>query len=560
MSGEQAPRLWAGRRAALAAMAVMGLLTAALLTLGSPPAAARPAAPALSQTLAVQLAPGVRYEERAGRSPAMQVDIAHIAPGAPVHLEVVLAHDALAPADPARRREVTSSACRRASGIVCVNGDFDSCSTCGYPHGAVVRNGVLDRSPAPFHAQFLQLSGGGFEAGGFAWSVTVDAVLEFVTQPEPDLVGELIGQQPAPTTRRERRQLQVDAVNRARGADEVVLYTPVWSARSGTAAGGVEAEIALGAPLRLGSEVAARLGTLRDGAGNSAVPGGGGLLSGDGAGAQRVRAFWTDVNASGADRVTVSLRVTAELPVHATVGGHPVVLRDGQVVLDPGDPIVTARHPRTLLGWNPAGDLWMVTVDGRRSGYSVGMTLHEAAGLLTQLGATDAVNLDGGGSSTFVSAAPCSAASPCVRNRPSDGGERPVVASLAIVPDDPSVVQIKTLSAAAPAPSRVAPPQTTAAPPPPPPPPPSTVAPPPPTSPPMTAAPPALPPAPVQSDPSSSPRQQALGPVDGGLMVIDRGGGPPAAVRWAVTWVAGMAVLAAWRGLFAVWRRRPATT
>ena len=48
------------------------------------------------------------------------------------------------------------------------------------------------------------------------------------------------------------------------------------------------------------------------------------------------------------------------------------------------------------------GTLLLVTVDGRRPGWSAGMTLPEAARLMRSLGARDALNLDGGGSSTMT--------------------------------------------------------------------------------------------------------------------------------------------------------------
>src|SRR5581483_8544093 len=66
------------------------------------------------------------------------------------------------------------------------------------------------------------------------------------------------------------------------------------------------------------------------------------------------------------------------------------------------DAFTRGRQPRTLVGWNAAGEAWLVTVDGRQPDASVGMTLAEAADFLLALGATDGLNLDGGGSTTFV--------------------------------------------------------------------------------------------------------------------------------------------------------------
>lgn len=118
----------------------------------------------------------------------------------------------------------------------------------------------------------------------------------------------------------------------------------------------------------------------------------------------------------------------------ALVGGLPVLLRDGKRVGDlmveenPG--FAASRHPRTAVGWTPATDrLWLVVVDGRQGEYSSGMTLPELARLFEALEVTEALNLDGGGSSVLVMRGrPVS--------RPSDeGGERAVVNALALRQD-----------------------------------------------------------------------------------------------------------------------------
>jgi exopolysaccharide biosynthesis protein len=62
-----------------------------------------------------------------------------------------------------------------------------------------------------------------------------------------------------------------------------------------------------------------------------------------------------------------------------------------------------ARNPRTAAGISRNGKrLILVVVDGRQKGYSDGMTLRELANLMLMLGARDAINLDGGGSSTLL--------------------------------------------------------------------------------------------------------------------------------------------------------------
>lgn len=94
-------------------------------------------------------------------------------------------------------------------------------------------------------------------------------------------------------------------------------------------------------------------------------------------------------------------------------------------------PAPAARHPRTAAGLTrDRRRLILVVVDGRRSDWSVGMTLVELGALLLRLGAHDAINLDGGGSSSFLYRP---AAGEPVTNRPSDGDWRPVANHLGIV-------------------------------------------------------------------------------------------------------------------------------
>ncbi len=108
------------------------------------------------------------------------------------------------------------------------------------------------------------------------------------------------------------------------------------------------------------------------------------------------------------------------------VSGHPTLLVGGQRRDNNGDSLCTARHPRTALGFSAARDkLYLMVVDGRATGRA-GMTCDEMIAQFTGLGVTDAVNLDGGGSSTMW------LAGAGVINYPSDGNPRVVANHLAI--------------------------------------------------------------------------------------------------------------------------------
>ena len=86
-----------------------------------------------------------------------------------------------------------------------------------------------------------------------------------------------------------------------------------------------------------------------------------------------------------------------------------------------------ARHPRTLIGHFENDDLLFIVIDGRRKGWSTGVTLEEAQDKLLEFKVRDAYNLDGGGSSTFYYDGK-------VLNRPSDGSERRVLTNIVILP------------------------------------------------------------------------------------------------------------------------------
>ncbi len=115
--------------------------------------------------------------------------------------------------------------------------------------------------------------------------------------------------------------------------------------------------------------------------------------------------------------------------VMSAVGGTPRLLRNGAVSIEAdaegiSEAFVTNRHPRTAFGYNES-TMYFVTVDGRRAGHSAGMSLDELAALMQELGATEAVNLDGGGSTTMWVEGQ-------IKNRPSDNRVRPIANALLI--------------------------------------------------------------------------------------------------------------------------------
>jgi large repetitive protein len=208
-------------------------------------------------------------------------------------------------------------------------------------------------------------------------------------------------------------------------ADTLALWTPAGGETTPIDPGAAEAVLrrlgkgAAGDTLR---GVVVLVDTLAAGV---AVPADGVVLGGRGRWAPRLRGL------QPGDTVAWAFRVHgAPGPVAELVGGFPLLLRDGAAAY--GVPEVRPafgeqRHPRTAVGIRPDGTVLLVVVDGRRPEYSDGMTLAELADLMRELGARDALNLDGGGSTTLVLGGR-------VVNRPTDAaGERPVTNALLVL-------------------------------------------------------------------------------------------------------------------------------
>ena len=166
----------------------------------------------------------------------------------------------------------------------------------------------------------------------------------------------------------------------------------------------------------------------------SAIPPNGAVLSAYGAGMrlQEVQAM------RDGDTVSVLLTTLPRLSTGAApalvVGGWPRILRDGVSVAADAATVegtvsrnAEMKHPRTAVGFSrDSSTLFILAIDGR-SQRSVGVTLVELASLMRQLGAWQAMNFDGGGSTTMV-------IDGTVVNVPSDStGERAVGNALMVI-------------------------------------------------------------------------------------------------------------------------------
>jgi hypothetical protein len=143
------------------------------------------------------------------------------------------------------------------------------------------------------------------------------------------------------------------------------------------------------------------------------------------------------VHVDGAVRIACRDELEPE-PGGDLVQAGPLLVRDGRSVIDGSDregfsegsgqfdsDITVGRYPRCALGISD-DELFAVCCDGRRSGVDAGLELDELARLLVSFGAREAINLDGGGSSTLVHRGH-------LLNRPYSNHDQPAPESRAIV-------------------------------------------------------------------------------------------------------------------------------
>ena len=94
--------------------------------------------------------------------------------------------------------------------------------------------------------------------------------------------------------------------------------------------------------------------------------------------------------------------------MNTAVGGGPVLVQNGQVKITNneemkfGGKAINDKHPRTTMGYTADGKLIILVIQGRFPGIAEGASLEQEAKILTQLGCTEAMNLDGGGSSCLL--------------------------------------------------------------------------------------------------------------------------------------------------------------
>ena len=209
------------------------------------------------------------------------------------------------------------------------------------------------------------------------------------------------------------KQVLIKGMNRARIADDCVIYNEAFGKSTKTNQWGREIKLKNGKVIgvsKLG-DMSIEPGTI--------------VISGHGIWAQALASVRPGENLKLAQSLGILEADQAEI----VVGGGPSLIEYGSINVRSqeehiaGD-IAYGRAPRTAVGVTKSGDIMLVVVDGR-STRSCGMTLKELANFMLKLGSYSAINFDGGGSSEMV-------VNNRIVNKPSDGNERLVSMGLGV--------------------------------------------------------------------------------------------------------------------------------
>lgn len=222
--------------------------------------------------------------------------------------------------------------------------------------------------------------------------------------------------------------MPIDHWNDTRNADTLAMYTPHWGSGTRTSFSGVEIVLSgVNHPARADKWVSGVVTAIHTGEASKNNP----------IAADQIVLSARDAKATQLlNKVSIGDRLEVRMDINHSNGSNSALMITGRGwLLDKGDinnanwvnhSTSTVREPRTAVAWN-ATHIFLVAIDGRQAGVSVGMNFQEMAEFLKDtVGATDALNLDGGGSTTMI-------ADGILRNTPSGGVQRAVTNSLMIV-------------------------------------------------------------------------------------------------------------------------------
>lgn len=335
----------------------------------------------LDQKYEEQIAPGVKYTSLLRGMPAgpISAHIIDLSPTANYELKPILSNDAIS------GLERLCSMAERNKAIAAVNSSYFALN------GEIL--GLLKIDGEIASTSFVDRTALGMLPGG---KTLMDVVTYKGSITLPD-----------------GRMIAITGVNHERGTNDLILYNNYFDSMTGTNTFGTD--------YILNNDKIVAINH-----GNAGIPPGGVVISAHG----------TMEKALAGLKVGDSIKIRQTLgeewdKATDVVGAGPRLVRNGTVVVTskeeefPAD-IAIGRAPRTAVGVTKDGHYILFVVDGRQQA-SIGMSLQELAQMMQELGCTDAMNLDGGGSSEMV-------INGKAVNDPSDGRERSVGGALMIIP------------------------------------------------------------------------------------------------------------------------------
>ncbi|MDD9268120.1 phosphodiester glycosidase family protein [Paenibacillus sp. GCM10023248] len=294
--------------------------------------------------------------------------------------------------------QMASDADRTGNRVIAgINGDFYDLAN-GIPLGMFMGDGRILTSPP---------------SDWFAFALNHDGTTLF--GPSPKLTR---------TVTIKGKTSSITHINRLRSTDALVLYTEDYYTSTMTNELGDEVVLDIvEGDVKSGQTMKLQVAEIRKDRGNSALTAGQVVLSAAG----NSRAILAGLQVG--DELSASFELEAAWRnAQLVIGGSELLVKDG--IVQPNSD--TAVHPRSAIGVKADGTIVMFEVDGRAPGFSEGVQLQELGQLMKSLGVVQALNLDGGGSSTVVVKLPGQTARQ-VMNRPSDGGERKTANGLLLV-------------------------------------------------------------------------------------------------------------------------------
>jgi len=226
------------------------------------------------------------------------------------------------------------------------------------------------------------------------------------------------------------RQGTIDMVNKLRWSNQAILYTPAFGKATNNTVLGADIVVrGVELPIKANKTYTGTIERIESSSKSTEIPADGVVISVQGS------AIEMFTGAAPGDSISFCIETDKPYLKHA-VAGSPRLIEKGQV-----SPDITTRadgkqrHPRTAVGIKD-NKLYMVTVDGRQPGVSDGMTIYELTEMLLSQGIQEALNLDGGGSTTMAVRKQGDAVIK-LANIPSDGRERYVGNSIQIVSEAP---------------------------------------------------------------------------------------------------------------------------